>query len=39
LTARDVAFTIDLIVDNQDPSWISYLQTVKKGDSRSTTRT
>jgi peptide/nickel transport system substrate-binding protein len=30
LTARDVAFTIDLIVDNQDPSWISYLQTVKK---------
>ena len=30
LTAGDVAYTIDLIVDNQDPSWIAYLQSVKK---------
>ena len=30
LTARDVAFTINLIVKNQNPTWITYVQNVKK---------
>jgi len=30
LTARDVAFTLNLIVDNQNPTWISYVQNVTK---------
>jgi peptide/nickel transport system substrate-binding protein len=30
LTAADIAFTINLIVDNQNATWISYLSTVSK---------
>jgi peptide/nickel transport system substrate-binding protein len=30
LTASDIAYTINLIVENQNPTWISYLETVSK---------